>query len=190
MEREDKRNELFITDANAEFAVEQITSGLGQRRLVNSVNRLMERFDVEQAVLHISGVILEPLIDAPARAGGFAELATGGDLFGLDAADGFFNERMVIGQARKRGCGRLASGSAQDFVLALGDSASIFVHPGEGVVAIGGAHINHDAGVRSGNVGVVGSQAAARKTSCWLSVTVRPSSSTQARASLPSAVRT
>ena len=41
---------------------------------------------------------------------------------------------------------RFARGGAQDLVLAFGDGAAFFVHPGEGVVAIGGADINHDAG--------------------------------------------
>src|ERR1022692_671095 len=108
----------------------------------------MERLDVEQAVLHMGGVILEPLIDATARAGGFAELAAGGDVFGLDATDGFLNERMVIGQARERGCGRFASGGAQYFVLRFRDRATFFVQPGERVVAIGGADVDHDAGGR------------------------------------------
>jgi hypothetical protein len=58
----------------------------------------------------------------------------------------------MVGEARQRGGGRLASGGAEDFVLALGDGAAFFVHPGEGVVAIGGAGINHDAGFQGGRL--------------------------------------
>ena len=100
----------------------------------------MERFDVEQSVLHLSGVILEALIDATARAGRFAKLAASGDLFGLDAADGSLYQRMVIGQSRQCRCGRFARGGPQNFVLALGDGTPLFVHPGEGIVAVGSAN--------------------------------------------------
>jgi hypothetical protein len=83
---------------------------------------------------------------AAAGAGRFAKLAAGGDMLGLNASDGFLHQRMVIGQTRKRGRGRFARGGAQDLVLALGDGLAFFVHPGQRIVAIGGADINHDAG--------------------------------------------
>ena len=70
----------------------------------------MERFDVKEAVFYMAGVVLQPLIDAAAGAGGFAELAAGGDLLGLDAADGFLHERVVVGQPRECGRVRLARG--------------------------------------------------------------------------------
>ena len=52
VERENQRDKLFIADTGAEFAIEQVASSLGQRRLVNFVNGLMERFDVEQGVMN------------------------------------------------------------------------------------------------------------------------------------------
>src|SRR5208283_5409061 len=58
VERENDGDELFITDAGADLSVEQITSSLGQRRFVNFVDGIMERFDVEQTVLHMGGIIL------------------------------------------------------------------------------------------------------------------------------------
>ena len=58
LEREDKGNELFVAYAGAEFPIEQIAGGLGQRRLVDFVNCLMQRFDIEQAVFHMGGVVL------------------------------------------------------------------------------------------------------------------------------------
>ena len=96
VEGEDEFDELFVADPGAEFAVEQVACGLGEGRFVDGVNGLMERLDVEQGVLHLGGVVLEPLIDAAAGAGGFAELAAGGDMFGLDARDGFLDERVVM----------------------------------------------------------------------------------------------
>ncbi len=93
MEREDQGDEFFVADASAEFAVEQVASGFGEWRFVDFVNCMMEGLDVEEAVLHLGGVVLEPLIDAAARAGGLAELAAGGDLLGLDATDGFLHEQ-------------------------------------------------------------------------------------------------
>src|ERR1039458_10065159 len=98
---------------------------------------MMEGLDVEKAVLHLGGIVLEPLIGAAARAGRFAELAASCDLLGLDAADGFLNERVVVGLARERGRVRLARGGAQNLVLAFSDGAAFLVHPGEGIVAVG-----------------------------------------------------
>lgn len=74
MEREDKLDELFITDAGAKLAVEQVAGGLSQWRLVNFVDGLVKRFNIEQTVFHSSRIILEPLINAAASAGGFAKL--------------------------------------------------------------------------------------------------------------------
>ena len=53
MEGEDKGDELFVANAGAKLAVEQITSGFGQRRFVDVVNRVVEGLDVEQAVLDL-----------------------------------------------------------------------------------------------------------------------------------------
>ena len=63
----------------------------------------MERLDVEEAVLHLGGIVFEPLIDAAAGTGGLAELAAGGDLLGLEAAHRFLDKGVVVGQVREGG---------------------------------------------------------------------------------------
>ena len=117
VEGKDKFDKFFGADSSAEFAVEQVAGGFGERRIVDGVNGLVERFDVEQGVLHVRGVVLEALIDTATGAGRFAKLAAGGDVFLLDAGNGLRNERVVIGQARKRGCGRFAGGGAKNLML-------------------------------------------------------------------------
>ena len=55
---EDKIHKLFIGDAGAKFAVEQIPGSLGQRSVVDIINGMMERLDVEERIFHLRGVIL------------------------------------------------------------------------------------------------------------------------------------
>jgi len=108
----------------------------------------MERLDVEEGVLDVRGVVLEPLIDAAAGAGGFAKLTAGGLVLGLNASDGIGDERVMAGKTRERGRGWLAGGGAKDFMLALGDGAALLIHPRERVIASGSADIDHHAGIR------------------------------------------
>ena len=102
----------------------------------------------KETVLHICGVVLEALISPAARACGFPKLAAGGLVLGMDAGDGSMNEGVMAREAQKRGRSRLASGGAEDFVLALSDGAPLFIHPRECIDVIGRPHIDHHSGCR------------------------------------------
>src|ERR1035441_7385756 len=131
MKREDQGDQLFVTDAGPELAVEQVAGGFREWRFVNLVNGEVERLDVEEAVFYVSGIVLEALIDAAASAGGLTELAASGDLLGLDAADGFLHEGVVIVQARERGRLGFARGGPENLVLGFGDRGALLAHRSE-----------------------------------------------------------
>ena len=146
LEREDKFDELLHFNTRFHFAVQEVAGGHGKRGFVDGINGLMKWLDVEEGVFHLRGLVLEAFVNAAAGAGGFAKLAAGGGVFLLNPRDGLLHERVMRAETRERGCGGFAGGGAEDFMLALGDGASLFVHPSERVVAVGGADIDHNAG--------------------------------------------
>ena len=110
-------NELFIRNAGAEFPIDHVAGGFGKRLIVNGVDGSMERFDVEETILHMRGVVFQPLINAAACAGWFSKLTAAGDVFLLNSGHCRLNELVVIGQAREGGGVRLTSGGAKNFML-------------------------------------------------------------------------
>lgn len=66
VQAEDDSYQFFIADPGAELAVQQVAGGFGEWGFINFVNGQVQRLDVEQAVLYVGGVVLEPLIDTAA----------------------------------------------------------------------------------------------------------------------------
>src|SRR5216683_1508394 len=89
------------------------------------------------------GILLEPLIRAPARPAGAAKLPTTAPaLFCDDMLDTELHEVMLLGRAWDRLCLDIACRGSQDRQLRLGHALALAVHPRQRIIAFGSAHID------------------------------------------------
>ena len=126
-----------------ELPVQRVGGRLAQRIAVDILDRLEQFRGVEQRALDPLRIALQPLVGAEARAGRPAQLPADRLLLGHDQLDALaapgHGAASCRGSAGVSGahCGRL-----QDGELRLGDAVAVPVHPGQRVVALGGAQVD------------------------------------------------
>ena len=91
VQSEHEFGEFLIRTTGAEFTIQKVSRGLGERLVIDGIDGLMKRLDIEQRILDPHRIFHEPFVNTPAPARGTTKLTTGTDMLGLNTGYGLLD---------------------------------------------------------------------------------------------------